>query len=295
LSGVCGVSFYIKSTNNGKSWSKPIALSSNNYYASSANVFVDKNNIHIVWKQRDSSYPYTNSGIYYRRSSDGGVSWQNISKIAGYYVSDVYLENPAIAAYDNTIHVVWQDLGGAYGSYERKLLYIRSVNNGKSWTKPVLVKSNPSSSTSFNPDFAVNNSTVHLVWDEPGYGNYRIVYKRSINGGKTWTKNKSIYSSEKEIGFCSIALDVNTIHLVWFDRKYWWYEFEIYYLKSDDNGTTWNSKANISSTPSYDSKCPAVCAYKGKVHVVWQEEFTDWNYGYEIYYANNDDSAGIIR
>jgi hypothetical protein len=265
--------YFIKSLDKGRTWSKPVMLGECGWwYLTSINfgIFINEKSIHLVWKYGNDS---SDDGIYYRRSTDAGVTWERIKKLAGrivWYGSPI---NPTIVAYKNSIHVVWQDTGEPYGTRSEELLYIRSLDNGKNWTKPKLIKSYPSANITFYPTLMINGSKIHLVWVEPGPGNsYRVLYKGSLNGGTSWTKNKVIYSTTREINICSAVLDLNTIHIVWDHETN---NPDIYYGISDDNGKSWYPKEYIVKASSTNPQFPSIGAYKGKVHVFWQERLSD--------------------
>jgi len=278
--------YYIKSINSGNTWSKPIILS-RKAFALSFNVFIDKENIHLVWVQ---DYPTDGYGIYYRRSIDGGISWNKSALVSKSIMGDYsrYIRNPSVCAYKNSVYLVWQDQDS---SSQQKLLFKKSANLGKTWTSPVLIKSNPGYIVHYHPDLAISGSNVHLVWDEPAISNsYRIVYKKSINGGKTWTTNKTVYTRPSWLGFSKIGLDNNYVHLVWFNSVN---DGVIDYLFSNDKGITWHPKTKIRDLPDYAFSCcyPSIFGYGGKVHIAWMErKNSESDYGYEIYYIKNENN-----
>jgi len=112
------------------------------------------------------------------------------------------------------------------------------------------------SGDSYDPRIAVDSSdNLHIVWQDNTPGNYAIFYKKSTDGGATWSSNK---------------------------RLTWDSNYDIYYMKSSDGGASWSSVQNLSSNSGL-SNTPAIATdFSDKLHVVWFENVTALNY--EIYY-----------
>jgi hypothetical protein len=109
-------------------------------------------------------------------------SWikRRLTRNAGYSV------DPSIAALGNNVHVVWDD--STPGNAE--IYYRRSADRGTTWGKTTrLTKSTGDSSDSA---IAVSGTNIHVVWADSTPGNYEIFYKRSVNNGVTWRKEKRL-------------------------------------------------------------------------------------------------------
>lgn len=79
----------------------------------------------------------------------------------------------------------------------------------------------------------------------------------------------------------SIAASGTVIHVVWQDDRDG--NWEIYYLRSPDNGESWGSETRLTNNSS-TSEYPSVCVEGSFVHVVWQDN-RDGNS--EIYYKRS--------
>src|SRR4030043_377961 len=87
--------------------------------------------------------------------------------------------------------------------------------------------------TSKYPAIAVYGSNIYVVWhDDPQEtGNYQIYFKKSDDGGVTWTRKK--LTSNSSVSLCpAIAVDGSNIYVVWYDYRLG--SPEIYFKKSDD-------------------------------------------------------------
>jgi len=80
------------------------------------------------------------------------------------------------------------------------------------------------------PSIATDSSgNIHVVWDDYTPGNYEIYYKKSTDGGATWSIKRLTWNSG---GSCdpTIAIDSSgNIHVVWKDNTPG--NLEIYYKK----------------------------------------------------------------
>jgi hypothetical protein len=70
---------------------------------------------------------------------------------------------------------------------------------------------------------------IHVVWTDWDSGNAEIYYKRSTNGGTTWTTKRLTWSSGSS-WLNAIAVGSNDqIHVVWQEKILGYYE--IFYKK----------------------------------------------------------------
>ena len=185
---------------------------------------------------------------------------------------------PAIATDSNGIHVVWKDnRAGIYQIY-----YKRSNNGGNTWIGDVKLVNDPAGS-SF-PDIVTDSNGIHVVWVDYRDGNSEIYYKKSSDGGNTWTGDKRLTKDSHLSEDPAIAIDRNGIHVVWWhDRDG---NLEIYYKRSSDGGNTWTSDKRL--TNSGRSCSPAIATDSNGIHVIWVDG-RDGNS--EIYYKKSSDGG----
>jgi len=72
------------------------------------------------------------------------------------------------------------------------------------------------------------DSVLHIVWEHYGF------YTRSINGGKDFLPHQPL--TQENSHRPSIAVEGEVVHVVWGDYSE---NGEIYYLKSEDGGSSW--------------------------------------------------------
>ncbi|MEP7146815.1 MAG: hypothetical protein ABI792_07375, partial [bacterium] len=123
------------------------------------------NVLHVVWYDyRDAG----NSEIYYKRSTDGGISWGADTRLTN---NSAFSERPSVSVSGSVVHVVWSDQRD--GNLE--IYYKRSTDAGVSWGSDTRLTNN--SATSYNSSVTVSGQVVHLVWSDTRDGNFEIYYK----------------------------------------------------------------------------------------------------------------------
>jgi len=194
-----------------------------------------------------------------------------------------FSENPDIAAQgSNQLHVVWQD--DTPGNYE--IYYKKSTDGGVNWTAAQKLTS--TSGASKNPAVAAETAgRVHLVWEENNAGNLEIYYKKSADGGATWTANKRLTWTSGASSRPEIAVDASSnLHVVWYDNTPG--NGEIYYTQSTDKGATWTAARRLTWT-SGGSELPALrIDSSDNLHLAWQDNSPGNS---EVYYKKSTDGG----
>ncbi|RLE42336.1 hypothetical protein DRJ19_04340, partial [Candidatus Woesearchaeota archaeon] len=115
-----GEVYFIKSDDNGETWSKEKRLSVNDGYESDPTaISANGSKVIVVWMDEKDSYPYSGAyEIYYRVSKDYGNIWLPEVRLT-YAVNESY--HPDVAIKDGYWHIVWYDnrTGGDEIYYKR--------------------------------------------------------------------------------------------------------------------------------------------------------------------------------
>ena len=180
----------------------------------------------------------------------------------------------------DTLHVVWQD--DTPGNLE--IYYKSSADSGTTWS--AVRRLTWTAGDSWHPDVAIDSSsTIHVVWDDDTPEGTEIYYKRSQDGGDTWSAARRITWTPDFSYDPAIAIDSSdTIHIVWYD--YASGDSDIYYKQSQDGGDTWGASRRLTWTTGA-SYTPAV-GTTSSVHVIWEDETPG---PAEIYYKSSPDSG----
>ncbi len=262
--------YYKKSTNGAATWTANTRLTSNSGASEYPAIAVNSaGHLYVVWQDSTPG----NSEIYYKKSANNGDTWTASQRLT---TTSGISEYPAIAINSSGhINVAWHD--STSGNYE--IYYKKSVNGGAAWTANKRLTY--TSGISKNPAIAVNSSGhLHLFWEDNTPGNYEIYYKKSVNGGDTWSANQRLTFTAGVSEAPSIAVDSsNNLHVVWMDTTPG--NSEIYYKNSTNGGTTWAANQRLTSNAGA-SLDPAVAADPSDhLYVVWHDATTG---NKEIYY-----------
>lgn len=191
---------------------------------------------------------------------------------------------PAIAAGSAAnLHLVWID--GTPGHEE--IYYKKSPDGGANWAAGQRLTW--TSSGAGSPAIAGDSSdNLHIVWQDSSPGNAEIYYKRSTDGGATWTSTQRLTLTSGQSYGPTIAVDPSgNPHVVWEDHTPG--NAEIYYRNSLDGGATWTTAKRITWT-SGGSFYPVIAVdSSGDLHVVWWDD-TPGNR--EIYHKKSTDGGG---
>jgi Tol biopolymer transport system component len=107
------------------------------------------------------------------------------------------------------------------------LLFFAAIANGYTWTTNKNLTKNAGRSR--YPSVAVDGSNVYVVWFDDTLGNPEVYFKKSDDGGATWTKGKKLTNNAGVSLFPSIATDGSNIYVVWEDDTPG--NWEIYFKK----------------------------------------------------------------
>jgi phage terminase large subunit-like protein len=231
----------------GASWCPAIAIDSSNH-------------IHVLFYDDTPG----NNEIYYLRSLDGGATWSLPTRLTW---TSAYSERPAMAIdSSNLIHVVWVE--GTPGNAE--IYYLKSPDGGSTWSKPQRLTW--TSGASDSPAIAIDSKNgIHVSWNDYTPGATEIYYKKSTNGGATWSALQNLsLTSGHSYASAIVPGAGNAVHVVWHDFTPG--APEIYYRRSTDRGTTWGPVKRLTWTSGW-SMGPAIGKdSNNNLHVVWSDD-----------------------
>jgi hypothetical protein len=126
-----------------------------------------------------------------------------------------------------------------------------------------------------------------MVWWDSTPGNGEIYYRRSSDGGATWTASKRLTWTSGSSEYPDLAVDSSgNLHVVWHDDTPG--NKEIYYKSSLDGGTTWTASKRLTWNSDRSMDPVVAVSSTGGVHVAWADE-TPGNL--EIYHKSSDDGG----
>ncbi len=222
-----------------------------------------------TWARTDTDFESpTGSGIMASRSVDAGVTWSTPTQLT-WNPDTVHSEGdsgPPRAATDNQGHwiVVWtsrDSLGNTIGT-DADIVFVRSMDDGLTWSGPAALDPNAASTDCWNddPDIATNGSgTWIVVWHTCDYD--ELVYSRSTDNGVTWTNPSEVddalyFANGDNHDACIAAASDGTWLIAWtssdtlndtIDR-----DNDILFSRSTNDGLTWSAASPLNSNAYTD-------------------------------------------
>jgi hypothetical protein len=234
-------------------------------------VAANGNVVHVVYYD----YLYTTAEIFYKRSTDGGVTWGGDKRLTN---NSADSKNPSIAVAGSVVHVVWREESGEVGIY-----YTRSTDGGNSFEGVTRLTDN--TANSYAPSIIASGSYLRLVWEDSRDGNREIYYKRSTNGGTTWGADTRLTNNTFDSRYPSIKISGTIVHVVWYDLRNG--NGEIYYKRSADGGINWGTDTRLTNN-SAASGNPSIAVSGSNLFVVWEDNRDGNN---EIYIKRSTDEG----
>jgi hypothetical protein len=228
-------------------------------YNNSHGMAVHDQSVHIAWTDRRDGA----GEVYYKRSLDGGITWENDVRITP--DDNIFSGRATIALWNNEIHIVWMDRRDG----NNELYYTRSTNNGNTWSDEVRLTVDAANSE--YPSLAVDFQSLHLVWNDTRHGASEIYYKRSTNGGLSWSDDIRFTNNAGDSYKPSVAVVDTLVHVAWEDLRNG--PSEILYNHSTDNGLTWGTDVKLSNSLS-NCFAPCISANGDIVFATWDDNRT---------------------
>jgi hypothetical protein len=268
--------YYKKSTDGGSTWSKSTRFTLSED-SRDPDIAIDSGgNLYVVWARLIDGH----FEIYYRGSTDEGTTWLAGRRLTWNSGDSM---TPVIAVDSNgNPHLAWYDY--TPGNYE--IYYRKSTDGGASW----LASTRLTWTSANSYELAIANDlsdNPHVVWyeDTPA-GNYEIYYKRSTDGGTSWSTAKRLTWTSTDSQYPVIAVDTSGyLYVAW--HEYMPGNSELYCKKSEDGGATWSGK-RLTWTSGYSSFPDMATDSSGSLHIVWDDS-TPGNH--EIYYRMTSDGG----
>jgi hypothetical protein len=284
--------FFIRSTDGGNTFSKPLNLSKDPGLSYLPRIATDGNNsVYVVWTDNSQG----NYNILFTKSMDGGASFDKpiiLSDLKG--VSNF----PSIVASGNKdVYVVWShknntDFDPSNTENQTQtydVFFTRSLDGGNSFSKSVNLSEDPANSQSPALDVS-ERGTVYVVWTDNSIGTYETFFTKSLDGGNSFSKVSVISSNLARSISPSISTYGNNIFVVWSDNTFG--NSEIFITNSVDNGSTFNMPVNINEDTGISGVAQIIIAPAvGNLYLIWQDNAT----GNTVIYFTKANLTGHLK
>jgi hypothetical protein len=152
---------------------------------------------------------------------------------------------------------------------------------------PLNLSNNPGNSGAGTAGFEtgplveVNGNIVYVVWIDASTGSTDVYFKRSTDGGATFSGIVNLSNNPGSSENPKIAKSGNNLYIVWTDRTTG--DGDIYFRRSMNNGASFDSVVKLSADPHFSAE-PQIAASGSNVYVVWDD----------IVFVNNADETKLF-
>jgi hypothetical protein len=197
--------------------------------------------------------------IAHRKTTDAGNTWSSVNNVT-WNTTSAY---PDIAIDSgDMLYVVW----GNSKSGNMEIYFKKSTNSGTTWIG--LKRLTWNAGDSIRPCIAVDSTGhIHVIWQDETPGDWQIFYKKSTDGGASWSSNYRMTWANQALG-PSLVKDSSDYLYMFYDTS-----LDIYYKKSTDKGASWTGSKRI--TWSKNALSSDVCIDStDTIHIYWSGYFS---------------------
>ena len=297
-----------RSTDNGATWSAPVAIDPSSSSDTGADERVSLGYGDGVFVAIWQSFDGLDYEIKWSRSANGGLTWST-PQVLTTNGSDDTLPSVASDGVGNWV-AAWQSNEGILGG-EGDLLTSRSSDGGVTWTSPLIVNPNAISDTGadLRPRIATDGfGTWILVWDSDATlggtigSDLDIFFARSTDAGATWSAQAALdfATASTDTGNDAnpdIATDGTGAWTVVWDTDEnldgtSGTDFDLGVSRSTDDGLTWSVSTALNADASTDTGgnyFPRIATQPGGVSVVtWHSDdpgSSGYGTDFDVFYA----------
>ena len=233
--------------------------------------------IHLLWTNNNN---WVTKDLYYRRSADGGTTWETRKLLVSNAGLDDAIRNPKMYVSGNYVHIAYIVKVGVGPS---ELFYLRSTDGGQTFEAPKVLYSVPQNMTELKVKGDGSRITIAAIHYCHYCADINIIHLfNSENNGAAFT-DKVVPGNYNAYDFLTwdLAVEDNNIYLMLRESVGYWadYNYNLHIFSSNNRGQTF--KDNIISVP----------AMSGVHHPFL---LMDYNWGYTRKMATEGNTVWVI-
>ena len=278
--------YFKKSEDQGNTFSKPINLSNNTGFSEHPQIAVSKNGIFIVWADNTDS---NNTEIMFTKSIDDGTAFSKVINLSN---NSKNSNNVEISAFDENVYVVWQDIDHNNNNKNSSIMFKSSLDSGNTFNGTIQLATNTNDAY---PKVNSYQDYVYIVWNSENNSlskdieNSGLFFIKSSDKGNTF--ENSIRIVHYNFGESQISVSKDEVLIGWGGLHAKNIK-DIYFVKSDDNGTSFTDPYTLQVTKpenkNYSDKINhptnVEIAHDDPSNIVWQDVISKENQ--DIFIAN---------
>lgn len=248
--------YYVRSNDQGATWTTPEILSTGSLPASGANIASGPDNgLHVVWQQRVEG---GETRAFYTRLSPQTTDWETPRDISGALSLDVIGTNISIDL-SNRAHVAWHigdaGLDPPYDPEEAtRVYYARSLDGGDTFETPRQISSETGYHAAW-PRFSVAGTSgqiVALTWrDNRRDVDWDVYAAVSTDAGQTFTEYAAAATTEEREWDPEILVDADGVIHLTYTLPAGGFLGDVVYRRSTDLGKSWSEQFQLSDEFSF--------------------------------------------
>ena len=235
-----------------------------------------KNNVYVVWSESTQSSTDNNYDIYFKASSDGGITFGGSINLSD---NPSFSEHPQIAAVENNVYVVWTDNTSGH----KEVLFRMSTNQGTAFGKVITISDE--NVIAYHPEITASGTNVFVIWNnlDADKGNH-ILLRHGIDGGSTFDSKIQIGAGVND-SFPKVAADDTNFFVVW-DVNGYDNNTKVVYKNGQDNNVSLNDKI-VDLNQGKNGGEPQILSKDNYILVFWTSNRQIE--GNELYSVKSDD------
>ena len=117
----------------------------------------------------------------------------------------------------------------------------------------------------------VLGNNVYVAWADDSIGGGDILFRRSVDGGKTFGQITDLSDMTADQATCpQLAVSGNNVYVVWHEASISGL-FDVFFRKSSNGGLSFETIKNLSHNKG-DSSFPHIASVTSRIYIVWDDD-----------------------